>query len=596
MSAGLFHSLLSMSGDIFNTAVYEFISTSVIDGNQAQWKNLRLQTNPSKNIIYNSSGLIPQEGSFSGTVTNYFANGPTYANGATRVTVLNTVGGESTSAFYKPFTARQLPVGSYVFKCKIKTGTAGVTQNLRYGFSTTSATTNFTVDDNWTTLTINGTVSSAVASNFIVIGTQIGAGNQAFLIDELQFYSSAETIPNYVDDGNDGHIAKPFGIRNPITKNGNYITNSTLAMASPQYPLPKTWSAMTVLFAIQITADTTQILLSTILDAFQGTSATTLTLSIINGEPAFPAAVNRTGKLNNQNFVIIGFSFNNTDSRSYVNEVLVRSTGIPASSFNAQILSILNRLPTTSPLLGDCAVIGIWDTKLSDADWYRAVASARNKVTTMGGTFNNRNWLIAVGDSITASFSAPQGESYAYRMVTEVFTGSEYIGEANFGVGGYTLSILESQLSLVLTRISEVKKGGGEAIVSVLIGRNDNGTLTSNAACDAYWVRLKAYYTSCRNAGAKLIAITALPSGTAATNGGPSGSWETYRNYLNGLMRSEPSAYDALADFGNPAVSIMGDVATCENITYYAADGVHPYPAGHVILAGLFKPIIQSLI
>ena len=159
-----------------------------------------------------------------------------------------------------------------------------------------------------------------------------------------------------------------------------------------------------------------------------------------------------------------------------------------------------------------------------------------------------------------------------------------------------TLTTLENSTALPLARIPEILAGGGKCIMPVLIGRNDNGTLTSNAAVDAYWVRLKAYYAQFRALGAKVIACTPLPSGTLATNGGPSGSWQTYRLYLRTKMLAEPSAYDALADFGDPATT-MGDVATCENPTYYApADTVHPYPAGHALLAAAIKPIIQGLL
>jgi lysophospholipase L1-like esterase len=40
----------------------------------------------------------------------------------------------------------------------------------------------------------------------------------------------------------------------------------------------------------------------------------------------------------------------------------------------------------------------------------------------------------------------------------------------------------------------------------------------------------------------------------------------------------------------------MGDVTTADNTTYYAADGVHPLPPGHAILATIAKPVIQSLL
>jgi lysophospholipase L1-like esterase len=241
------------------------------------------------------------------------------------------------------------------------------------------------------------------------------------------------------------------------------------------------------------------------------------------------------------------------------------------------------------------AAFSIWDRQLSISEWYSAVAETKQRLTAMSAPQKIRNWYIAEGDSITASYTLPQGESFAYRMVPELFV-DEYLGHVNFGVGGAGLSTIQNRLPQVLARIAEVQAGGGIPVVSVLIGRNNNGTLITNADVDAYWVQLSAYYDAIKATGAKLIAITCLPSGTAATNGGPSGSWETARNYLNSLIRAGSSHYDALADFGNSSISIMGDVATCENVTYYAPDGVHPYPAGHAILAGIIKPIIQSFL
>ncbi|MGC3945356.1 MAG: SGNH/GDSL hydrolase family protein [Chryseolinea sp.] len=579
-------------------SLYDFVSAD-LGANDASWKNKKLVAVPSKNIIYNSSGLIPSEGSFGSggaSITQHFANGPNYSGSAVKIVLSATVGGESTGSFWKPFFNRQFNVGDYIFRCKMKTAVPGVTQKIRWGFSTTSPTNLLDIDDNWQTVSMPFTSASNAFNYYIAVGSQLSLGGQSILVDELQLYSTADTIPNYTDDGNDGHINKPFGARYPITKNGSFVTNTPLALISPSYPDAKTWSEMTFLIALRVNSDATQIILSTLDDSGLGTTTSTLNYILTAGEISVSvAAENRTGKLTNQGFVVLGFSFNGSSSYSYVNEVTIRiSTG--RAAFAAQVMSLLCRLATSSPVLGDVAFVDIWDTQMTTSQWAANVRKARLRLVEMGASAATRNWYIAEGDSITASFSNPQGESYAYRMSPELFNTSEYLGILDLGTGGHTLSIVESELSYMLARIAEVIAGGGKAIVSLLIGRNDNGTLISNGACDAYWVRLKAYYASCRAAGAKVIAISCLPSGLNATNGGPSGSWETYRNYLNGLMRAEPSAYDALADFGNPSVSIMGDVATCENTTYYEPGGVHPYPGGHTILATIIKPVIQSLL
>lgn len=578
-----------------DSATYNFSSTTV-GAADSTWTNLNGVGTPSKNIIYNSSGLLPSEGTFTaGSITQHFADGPNYTSSAARINLNAHAGGGTSGSYYKPFFDRPLPVGNYTFRCMMKSNSVGVTQLLRWGMSTAGATTIFSVTDIWTQFSIGFSVANAGSNNGLYIAAQIGLGAMTVIVDEFQLYNDIETVPVYTLDGNDGHISKPYGVRNPITKNGNYVTADVMAIHSPQYPLPKAWAEMTLLFAIRITSDTDQGLWAAITDSFYG-SLNNINLTITSGEPTFSfGLVNGSGKLTDQDFVIVGASFNVGASNSYVNEVTVGSNS-GKGTINAQIFSLMGRLPSTVPLLGDMALCTIWDRKLTSSEWATAVSQARSKLGLMSAPYRVRNWYIAHGDSISVAYIAPQGPSFAYQMGTSLFTGGEYLGHVNLATGGYTLSLVEGGLSAIVARVAEAKLGGGKAIVSILVGRNDNTTLISTAACDAYWVRLKTLYAAIRASGAKLIAITPLPSGTAAVNGGAAGSWETYRNYLSGLMRADPAQYDALADFANPAISIMGDVATADNLTYYVSDGVHPMKAGHDILAAVFKPIVQTLL
>ena len=129
---------------------------------------------------------------------------------------------------------------------------------------------------------------------------------------------------------------------------------------------------MTILMALQVNSDTTQIVLSSIADAFYSTLLTTFSATFTGGEPTVNIAnVNRTGKWNNQGFIVLGIKFDATTTYCYVNEVLIVSFATPFS-IQAQVFSILNRLPSTSPFLGDAAIITIWDTALSPASrWGR---------------------------------------------------------------------------------------------------------------------------------------------------------------------------------------------------------------------------------
>jgi len=599
----LFDALLNLGAGLVPVpdAVYEFASVDVV-GSQASWKNRLVAAAVSKNIIYNSSGFIPSEGTFSGgSITQHFADGPNYTKGAAKVNINAQVGGETSGAFYKPFFNRNFPVGTYTFKCKIKTAVPGVTQKIRYGFTTTSPANLMDADDTWQDLTMNFTSSNAGSNYYMTIGAQISLGAQSVLIDELQLYSTADTIPAYTDDGNDGHINKPYGARFPITKNGDFVTSNSLAILSPAYPVPKNWTEMTIVMVFRVTSSATQVLFSATTDSFYGTTEAGLSIVVSSGELA-PTIANKlgTGNLNGQGFVMAGFTYKATPDSSdfFINDLMIEtSTDVAFTALNAQILTILGRFPANSVFVGDVAYCKIWDARLSRAQCKTAAHQARQYMATIGAPLTRRNWYIGEGDSITASYSPPQGQSFAYKMTAETFTGSQTtISHLNLATGGHNLATVEGDLAYMLQRIREVSAGGGKCIVSLLIGRNDNATLISNAACNAYWVRLKAYYAACRNAGAYVIAITCLPSGTIATNGGPSGSWETYRLYLRGLMLADSTAYDAIADFGDPATT-MGNVTNANNATYYdSSDMVHPYPAGHTLLAALIKPIIQGLL
>lgn len=106
-------------------------------------------------------------------------------------------------------------------------------------------------------------------------------------------------------------------------------------------------------------------------------------------------------------------------------------------------------------------------------------------------------------------------------------------------------------------------------------GANDVTNETAPVAYD----RLKTWWALARATGYKVVACT-LPAGAPAAAGG---GYNTRRNSLNTLIKSDTSLYDALADLA--ANTNIGDDGDQDNTTYFNTDKLHLTTAGYGVVA-----------
>lgn len=95
---------------------------------------------------------------------------------------------------------------------------------------------------------------------------------------------------------------------------------------------------------------------------------------------------------------------------------------------------------------------------------------------------------------------------------------------------------------------------------------------------------LKPWCLARRSAGYKVVVGTITPRNDSTFN--------AYRNYDNTAIRSDPSFYDALADFA--ADGTIGTDAAGSNATYYP-DGTHPSVTCYGIMAPIYQAAVNSL-
>ena len=219
----------------------------------------------------------------------------------------------------------------------------------------------------------------------------------------------------------------------------------------------------------------------------------------------------------------------------------------------------------------------------------------------------NANYLMVVGDSISrwtdASTSYPN-PTVAWPIVMRGLV-SPTVGVLDAAVSGRTVATFPGQttnsfgygastLELALTVGSgafahttdaaiNFKQAGGKAVLVIDGGIDDMLLFSSPPATIA--AALKSYCQARKSAGwDKIVVCTLISNGTVDAN----------RSTLNGLIRADPSYYDALIDFG--ANSTMGATGAYSNSTYFQNDGTHPTAAGEAIMASIAAPVIQNLL
>lgn len=560
-------------------------------------------------IVNNGSTTVPQ-------VTRFFANGPGGTNTAARV-VWTLVA--SVFSVWSSTVGPTPPAGTYTLRFKAISNT-GSSQDIRLGSASSPVdVTTETVTTSWQTFTKQITTSGSNYATFGILND--GAGNLPdILIDEIECYLTSELPASYEDVRDWGHRRRVnhttttlFDADGAMDANNGFGTVNSGIYGYIQAPQALTATADTVghdlsawtylvIFKTASASLANNILVSTEANTNLGSTTNSLQFGVetTTGRP----------KLQPQNFGVSEFSsvgqgWQMLGARTTAGERSVNlgrwlmSWGNTASYTGFKVRNFLHGgSAVATQFNGQEALLVMWDTFLTDAQWEQAVTMAEYVAeTNLGITLDKGAYAYSsLGDSITAgpSTSAAYGSLMG---VGAIFDSNTYaLPVRNHGVSGYGLTDIETLLTTnntvagtglpagpggVLARIAEQIADGYTPIVSLMIGVNDAATI--DADLTAWYTRLKAVWATLRAAGAKVIAITNLPASVG-------NNWETNRLTLRtNILADAATLLDGVVDFGDPS-SFMGNSANLTNTTYWNVDQLHPLALGHsTYLAPLMK-------
>lgn len=121
-------------------------------------------------------------------------------------------------------------------------------------------------------------------------------------------------------------------------------------------------------------------------------------------------------------------------------------------------------------------------------------------------------------------------------------------------------------------------------ICAVMFGANDLASLSGSA----FEATLKSFCLARRIAGFKIVVCTVLPLGGYDIN--------PKRAVANSATRTDPTFWDAMADWGNTATTMGADLAWQDATLYNAADLVHPTNHGNDLLEPFLTNAILDLL
>lgn len=185
--------------------------------------------------------------------------------------------------------------------------------------------------------------------------------------------------------------------------------------------------------------------------------------------------------------------------------------------------------------------------------------------------------VVMVGDSITMGntiFGArPFGLLFEDRYVTPATTWL-------LGQNGLRISTIAADTNQ-LKPTTMYRSGLAKNVLHVFAGTND---IAQNDTASTAYGNLSSYITAAKAAGFMVAVGTMLPRGTLTS------PQETERLAYNSLIIANSAGADAVIDYASiPAL------ANPANATMYT-DTVHPTAAGHVELAAIAGPVINSLL
>lgn len=229
--------------------------------------------------------------------------------------------------------------------------------------------------------------------------------------------------------------------------------------------------------------------------------------------------------------------------------------------------------------VGQSSGISIWDKAIGDEGIKESSNALISRLKVKNETFNDIGTiLLALGDSIT-------NQGYYIDDIKQDITPKPYV--INYGVNGRVLgdpsdnpgtNSLFADIYLYVDVIKSNVSNGRMTIVTIHIGAN--GVPTSNPTqCQEFYDNLCLFIKTLRDLGARVIASTVLDNGNIPD--------KTALNTVNNLILSDPTKYDAVADY-------YGDSRLTPATSTYFQDLQHPNQAGGEVMAELLLPKIQQ--
>lgn len=538
------------------------------------------------------------------TVTPFFANGPTQTGTATRVllTVASQLFSVWTSA-YRP------PAGTYTVDFQVKSNTAGDFA-IRTGNSAQGYTARTALAAGWTRVQHQFTTNGTDWASFVITGD--GTNLPDILVDEMRIYQdTAANVPAIAADPQGDDFMPALAFPN-VRHSGRLLSVTTTTVEGAGvlrvqgYPVAKAFTEITMIAAASLTtAAANEQLLTTDTTTALGTTNATLAITSTqaDGSPDFTGITPFFDyEMTGQGVAVLALTVKNGVRNAYLDTVELGSatgafTGFSARMFrvgaNAAVETAYSSTFRWQGLIGAAKII---DRYLTPEQVAAEVAKVKAGLRVAGIVLADfPAFVIALGDSQTASATGARGPSWAY-LQSDAGTFVPNMPVRSLAVGGKTTQqVIDEQMPTALLMIAQAIRGGIRPVVSMFIGTNDQPAIVTDwnngvspfTSPTGWWQTTKANLIApLVTAGAKVVFATPLPDDAA-----PPASWEAARTALRAKIIAEYTGSTTVfvQDFGGTVgVSTVADTAGAN----YDTDHRHLTSAGHLVL----KPVTTAAI
>ncbi len=539
------------------TPIFELHAIDQYDVNRKYLKNRAYTGAVSGNLFPYNTGLIQ------GATVNFYTNGPAGRLTASRVKLNNT---------YSTMMSQALPAGTYTCRFKAKSNDGAGNQQFQAGQFTRQIVTVSVTESAWTnvTYTIDGSANYQVFFD----SRSPTPTNLDILVDEFQIYDGNSIPVAFSAEPRDTHVVPVGGTRQAgaAPAGGKSVTGGAGSFPMPTFPDVKSFTEATIV-AMYSTTDSTSIASKIVCsDSNEGVFDVGVNLGYAYGGPAVTRGNEPFLYVAGKGYVLAASRFKAGEEAFFLNGMKLVS--------NSSTVSLSKRTfgfctdPATGggfPFTGKITTALLFDKWLSDSELQGVFTSVKAQHALYGEPpIQPFNFYWSEGDSITAQ-SSGGGSPYPLQFLA-LYKTNWFVH--NIAVSGSAHSSALARLPDLLTAIQGCVSNGGTAVVSYFMGAN--GLPTQQ--------QIQDYGTAIRSAGARFIMCTVLPQGSRS-------DWETQRLAYNAMLRSNPSLYDALADFG--ASRTIGAFGAPTARVYYA-DDVHLNAAGETEALNIIAPIIRS--